>query len=324
MKFVDLKKSLKENIKPAYLLCGDDVFLLYKSLDLIENACTPNMPEFNKVVFGEDSSYTVQDVVESLQALPIGDVKRLVLIKDLNLKNTKENLSGLNDYLKNPNPDSCLVLFCSDQNELAEKLVGVEKVDCNRLDELLVKKLVLQKVNELEKAINPDALQLLCDYTCRNLFRAFAEAEKLAAFIGEEKLITKELVENNVVKELEFQGYEFSQAVAAKNSQKAFEILNAMLAQPSNIGTIISALYSQFSRMFFVRTSNETQGEMAKIFGCKEFAVKKLAELSAGFSKRSLKNIVEKISQLEFEMKSGQISSEALCERLVFEIISVL
>ena len=324
MKFVELKKSLNEGIKPAYLLFGDDVFLLYKSLELIEKACAPNMPEFNKVVFSEDASYTAIDLTESLQSLPIGDIKRLVVVKDLNLKNNKENLYELNNYLKNPNPDACLVLFCSFENDLADKLAGVEKVDCNRLDETLVKKLVSQKVNELGKAINPDALQTLCDFTCRNLFRAFAECEKLAAYIGEEKLISKELVENNVMKELEFQGYEFSQAVAAKNTQKAFEILNAMLAQPNNTGTVLASLYSQFSRMFFVRTSNENMTEMAKIFGCKEFAVKKLSELAASFSKRSLKNIVELISRLEFEMKSGKISSDVLCERLVFEITNVL
>ena len=324
MKFVDLKKSLKEKVLPCYIISGDDVFLLYKSLELIENATVPNMPDFNKVIFGEEMNYQAKDIVESLQALPIGDNSRLVVVRDLSIKNTKDNVETLNDYLKNPNPTSCLVLFLTKPNEIALKIKGVEIVDCSRLDEVLVKKLIVQKFAELGKVINQDACALLCDYCLRNMARIYGEIEKLASYVGEEKLITAENVETNVVKELEFQGFEFSQAVAGKNSDKAFNILNVMLNETSSVGIVISSLYNQFSRMFFIRVSKDTDLVIAGALGCKEFAVRKTRELAENFSKRSLKNIVEKISALEFEMKSGKISAENLCERLVFEIINVL
>ena len=128
----------------------------------------------------------------------------------------------------------------------------------------------------------------------------------------------------NVIKELEFQGYEFSQAVAGKNSEKAFSILEIMLNESSGIGFVISALYNMFSRMFFIRTSKDSDAQIASALGLKEFAVKKTRELANNFSKRSLKNIIEKILELEFEMKSGLLSANILGERLVFEIINVL
>lgn len=324
MKFVELKKSLKEKISPCYIIIGDDVFLLYKSLELIEKSTVPNMPDFNKVIFSEEQNYTSKEIVQSLEALPIGDLKRLVVCREFNLKNTKENLDELNKYLSNPNPDACLVIFLTTPNDLAFKLKGADVVDCSRLDEALTKKLIVQKVSELGKTITPDACQMLCDYCIRNLARIYGEIEKLSNYVGDEKIITSTDVENNVVKELEFQGYEFSQAVASKNSQKAFNILEVMLNQSASVGVVISSLYNQFSRMFFVRITKDSDSNFAKAFGCKEFAVKKTRELAENFSKRSLKNIVEKILNLEFEMKSGKISSEGLAERLVFEIINVL
>lgn len=324
MKFVDLKKSLNEKILPCYYLVGDDVFLLYKSLELIEKFCTPNMPEFNKIVFSEDSNATAKEIVEACQALPIGDSKRLVVVRDTNLKANKENIEIFSGYLKNPNPDACIVFFCSAPSEIAEKLTAAEKVDCSRLDEAVLKKLIAQKCAKLNKVINDDAAQTLCDYCVRNFARISGEIEKLASFVGEERLITKDDVEKNVVKELEFEGYEFAQAVAGKNTEKAFKILSVMLTGTGGVGVVLSALYNQFSRMFFVRISKMPDSSIASLLSCKEFAVKKTRELAENFSKRSLKNIVELISNLEFEMKSGKIGSKELCERLVFEITSVL
>lgn len=324
MKFVELKKSLKEKLLPCYVISGDDMFLLYKSMELIEKETVPNMPQINKVIFGEDAGISVTHIIESLQALPIGDAKRLVVLHDTPIKNTKENIEALNNYLKNPNPDACLVVFLSKPNELFSKIKGAEQVDCSRLDETLVKKLIVQKFSELGKVINQDACALLCDYCLKNMARIYGEIEKLASFAGDEKLITAEMIEVNVIKELEFQGYEFSQAVASKNANKAFTILDSMMNENMSIGAIFTSLYNQFSRMFFIRTANQSDASFASAFGCKEFAVKKTRQLAENFTKRSLKRIIETISNLEFEMKSGKFSNENLCERLVFEIINVL
>ena len=324
MKFANLKKSLQQQVLPCYIISGDDLFLLYKSMELIENATVPNMPDFNKVIFSEDASYSARDVIESLEAMPIGDAKRFVVLRDPALKTTKENIETINNYLKNPNEASCLVLFVTKPNEFASKIKGAETVDCSRLDEALVKKLIVKKCAEEGKTIDEKACTLLCDYCLRNLARIYNEIEKLAGYVGDGKTITQEDVEKNVIKELEFQGYEFAQAVAAKNSEKAFKIMEIMLCESFGVGVVISSLYNQFSRMFLIRTSKGNDSEIASALGMKEFAVKKTRELAALYSKRSLKNITEKILDLEFSMKSGALSADVLCERLVFEIINVL
>ena len=145
MKFELLKMSLKQEIKPAYFICGDDSFLEYKSLELIENACNLMFPDFNKVVFSVDG-FNARQVVESCEVLPIGDEKRLVIVKDYLNKKNEEEKKVFVEYLKNPTPSTCLVLFSTTPtNDFYMSFVNsLEFVDCNKLGEDTLKNGLLQ------------------------------------------------------------------------------------------------------------------------------------------------------------------------------------
>ena len=47
MKFIELNKSLKNEIKHLYVLTGDDVFLLNSAVNLIKTATINDLEEFN-------------------------------------------------------------------------------------------------------------------------------------------------------------------------------------------------------------------------------------------------------------------------------------
>lgn len=324
MKFVELKKSLKDGVLSCYVLKGDDIFLIYKSLELISNASVSMFPDFNKIVFGENASYSASDVLSSCLSMPIGGDRRLVIVKDCSLKASVENVKSFEDYLKNPPTSTTLVFVCFNKCELVEKLQNATVVDCNYLAPELVLKLVSQTLAQKNKKISTDAIEKLCEYCLYNLARIFNELDKLVFYVGDRPVIEAADVENNVTKEVEFQAYEFAQSVASKNEEKAFNILNNLLVKKDSLGLILNSLYSQFSRMFFVSISKYDNAQMAKMLGIKEFAVKKTKELAAKFKKITLKNILELILETEYKMKSGEISGSVICENLVLKILEAV
>ena len=79
MKFMELNKSLKTEIKPLYVLKGDDVFLLNQAINLIKNATILNFEELNFVKL-DGAKLNKNEFVAQLETLPIGNDYRLIVI----------------------------------------------------------------------------------------------------------------------------------------------------------------------------------------------------------------------------------------------------
>ena len=68
--------------------------------------------------------------------------------------------------------------------------------------------------------------------------------------------------------------------------------------------------------------SNGTNAEVASLLGIKEFAVKKAKEQANMFKKRSLKNAVDYLTDVDYKVKSGQINVDEGMWLSLFKIIN--
>ena len=125
-----LKQRLQKKIEPCYLVQGEDILLYDKALELIKDACNLQLEEFNFIKFDEDS-FNGDAVIDTLQTLPMGSQKKIVLLKNVT-KLSEDFKKKLIAYLKNPVLSSCLVIF--DFFNKFDFIIS-EKVSAKRLDE---------------------------------------------------------------------------------------------------------------------------------------------------------------------------------------------
>ena len=167
MKYIELKNSLKTNILNNYLLTGSDEFLLNKSVELIFNAANINIVEMNFQKFiGE--SLDMADVVKALETMPVFDERKLVVVY-LNVKTNVSNLNKLADYLKDPNPQSILVVVAGENNDLKANTQKFEVVDCSKLSEDVIDRFVLNELKQTSTNITKPALKTLNEYCAYDL-----------------------------------------------------------------------------------------------------------------------------------------------------------
>jgi len=324
MKFELLKSSLKQEIKPAYFICGDDSFLEYKSLELIENACNLAFTDFNKVVFAVDG-FSAREVVNACEVLPIGDEKRLVIVKDyLNKKNEEEKKIFV-EYLKNPTPSTCLVFFSSNPtNDFYMSFVNfLEFVDCNKLGEDTLKKWVIAKLSKEGKKISNLALNKIIEFCNFSLTKIDAETNKLLAYIGEEETVKEEDVLQIVTKDAEYIIFELTEALSKKNGTVCFDIIDKLLKQNNNPTSLIAIITNHFRRMFFSSISTYSDAELSKLLNVKEYAIKKSKQQSGLFTKMKLKNIYDLCLQVDYNIKSGKMEGKNALSYLVANILNI-
>ena len=320
MKYIELKNSLKSNIFNNYLLSGSDEFLLNKSVELIFSALKINIVEMNHIKFiGENIDF--EEVVKALNTMPMFDDRKMVVVY-LNVKSSVSNLSKLTDYLKNPNPQSVLVVVAGDNNELKAQLNKFEVVDCNRLTEDIVDKFVLSELKNSNTNITKPALKTLNEYCVYDLSKIVKEVSKLISFVADKKLIEEKDVKLLVNKTLEFQIFELTENLAKKNKDKVFEILEALKSKKDTYRTLIPLIYGHFRRLFYVAVSNLSKSELGTMLGVKDYAITVAYKQSKMFTKLQLKNIINIMEQLDFELKTSAISNELAVDYLVLKILN--
>lgn len=321
MKYVELKNSLKTNICNNYLLFGTDEFLLNKSVELIFNALHINVVDMNYQKFlGENLDYA--DVVKALETMPVFDEKKLVVVY-LNIKTSTTNLNQLLAYLKNPNPQSVLILVVGDNIADVKSVESkFEKVDCNRLTEDVVNKFVLSELKKSNTNITASALKTLNEYCVYDLTKIVNEVTKLVSYVSDKKLIEEKDVKNLVNKTVEFQIYELTENLAKKNKNRAFEILDTLKAKKDVYRTIMPLIYNHFRRLFYVSVSKEAKSELGIMLGVKDYAITVAYKQSKMFTKLQLKNILDCMEQLDYELKTSAISNELAIDYLVLKILN--
>ncbi|HAJ77596.1 MAG TPA: DNA polymerase III subunit delta [Clostridiales bacterium] len=327
MKFVELKKHiLAGNLYCCYNIYGDDSFLIDSSLGFFVKFVANNMELSQTVLSAENFDEKV--LLSNLNTSSFLGGRKVVILKDTNEGKEKPICDAIVNYEKNPNSENILVIISKNPLFDEKKLQNLNKssnflcnVDCGRLDENNI--LIWIELNLKEKNISmtDSAKKLLMDYTNCYLSRISIEIDKLASYAKDRQIVDED-VKLLVNKELEYSVFELTENLSLGKAEESYIILNEMLADKKIAPSVFLLIQNHFRRMFFSAITPKTNLQIADDLGVKEFAVKKAKIQSKNFSKVVLKDIVELCADLDFKIKTSQISYLNAVNYLVSYILS--
>ncbi len=307
MKFQDLKKSLG-NIKHAYLIRGGDAFLRQKAVEMI-TAHSLSYKELNLSVFTDENA-DISAIVSACKSIPMMDKRRVVVVRDILVKKA-DDLSLLLQYLKAPLDTTVLIIVDSLDNNAYRQIEPLcELVDCSPLDIVLLGKLVATQLSSYGIKINSDALETLVKYCNYDYTRINNEVIKLGNMLNSNEVITLDIVQKNVHREVEFDVFELGKAVSVKDGAKAMEIINQLLLKKESPQVLLMMILSNFRRMFYSISSKDSNANIASRLGVKEYAIKVAREVGSKFTPAQLKRILDLGASLDFQIKSGAMNEK--------------
>lgn len=322
MKFVELKKSLKENVLSSYLLLGNDAFLLQKSYELIKESLPLEPLDLNLIIFNENIDCKL--VVKALETMPIFAEKKLVYVNASVKTGELVNLSELVAYLKNPNPSSVLVINAGNSKQEFLSVVNLtEVVDCNKLNENVIAGFIHNELKKYNKTISASGIRKLCEFCIYDLTSINGELHKLVSYIGTRTQIEEDDILQIVTKNLEYQIFDLTESLAKKNSDKVYELLKEIRSKKDNEKMLLPLISNHFRRLLHVSLNYNNLKELPKLLKVKEYAVTVAVAQAKLFTQRSLRKICDLALSLDFEVKSGEVLSESAVNMLVLQILNL-
>jgi len=314
MKFTELRTALSMKVEPIYLLHGTDDFLINKAIEMITK--TFGASDITRY----DETASAKDIAIASNTISMFGDKRAVIVRRVSDITLKEK--EMSAYFKNPNP-GCVLIFTSSAEKapaLGASGVSVVAVDCAPIIGTVLLKLIAKQVQEGGKNISEAGAAELAKYCNNNYSRIDNEITKLVNCVDAPIIDAKDIQALVTKQEQELPVYEYGNMLAKGNLAEAGRMLASLRTAGTDEYAIFGGLVSQFRRLYYSLSTTCENERVAKTLGCSPYAIM--------YARRDNRHLTDKITDiyhfaldLEYKIKSGQLSVESAVELLQMRVV---
>jgi len=250
----ELDRSLREGLRPLYLLLGSEVYLRRVAAQTITEAALSGtlLREFNESAFSLLSD-PVQSAIAAAEQLPMMSDTRVVRIRDFaRLREADEDT--LIRYLNNPSP-STVMIFIADELDKRKKSSKVLLDTCTvvefaPLKDAEAKSWAKTRLKELKVTADDQVLSELIRLVGTDVQTLINELEKLAsAAASDGNRITLDLVDELIGRSRELSNFELADHLMAGNRKKALETLHRLLEDGAEPVMLVGLIAGNYHRL---------------------------------------------------------------------------
>ncbi len=334
------EKSLWQNIKsqeflPVYLIKGSENYLKLKYANLLADSVIPAGLEvfnFHKL---DGETVTMNELVESVEALPAMCERTCVLVHDLDFEKLEdEDREALKELLSDA-PDTCTLIFWQDTVGFPQKTKKMKELQAlideagavvelePRIRPDLVK-FVISECGKQEKTISYRTAEYLLDNVGEDMGNLVTEIDKLCNYVAD--TVTEEDVDAICIRSLEATAFQMVDALLDNNFDRVFHALAILFDMKTEPMMILGALVSTYSDMYrakVIAAEGGRQGDLKKLFPLaykSDFKLKNAFRRADRFSMPALRRSLELLAEADTKLKSSSEDHRTVFEKLMVEL----
>ena len=307
-----------------YLLESIDTTLLDKKIEKIIKD--------NDFSSASISSYDLDEVLlenalEDLDTYSFLTSKKVIIIKNIDsikYDDFKNDLDHLFKYLTNPIEDNLLIIMGHHFNGNSKIIKELKKLCKYELIEVNSKAFIKNKL--MDYTINQSTINLIDELCLGDITKISNECDKLINYKYKEKIITNEDVNLLVIKKLDDPKdltFAFSRSLALKDKKNALSEFRKLLKYNFEPFMLIGLLASQIRIIYQVKIleNNRSDKDIASILDEKsDYRIKKTRELTRLYSESDLLNLMIKLSNIDYLLKTSDSDPINLIENFILNI----
>lgn len=324
---VDVKTALKQiksgDISPVYVCFGTEKYQMNEFIKNLQNKVVDQDGRDFGLASYDLAETPIELVVEEAEMLPFLVPQKIIIVRDSGIlsagkdnQKIQHNVDALTTYMNNPAPHSVIV-FVVNAEKLDErkKIVKLMKTNAAVISfmPLSANELIAWVVTEAKTrgcSIQQEAAQALINASGVQMGALSTELDKLCLFAGQGQEIRVHDIDQLVQRSTEQNVFVMVEHIANLKLDLALSIFYELLKQREEPIKIVALIARQFRIMLQVKelsAQNYSQQQIASQLSLHPYAVKIAGEQTRRFDSNRLKQVLSKLAQLDFEMKSGKI-----------------
>ncbi len=331
--FASLSSEIKaRKFSPVYLLHGEEGYFIDQLVKQFENILAPDEKEFNQYVLYAPQ-IEMLSAVDICRRYPMMSDYQVVIIKECQSARA-DQLQKLAKYVADPSPQTILVISFRGQKAKGKELLDAVKkskatvFESKKIYDNQIGSYISKLISDRGLSVDPKALEMLKEYVGTDLSRLYNEIEKLTTILGAGAQVTPESIERNIGFSKDYNSFELVDALAARDSVRAFRIADYFRANPKNNPTVlvVSSIFAYFSDLmitYFVRDKSEAS-IMRALNVKNSFAMRRYNIGRQNYNAYQVIEIIRAIRRFAAQSKGcGSRQNEyVLLRELIFHILS--
>lgn len=333
LSFTDLMRSIKQGrLQPVYIIHGEEGYFTDELTKAFEASVPEGERDFNLYVFYAPE-VKAEAIIGACRRFPMMADRTMVIVKEAQAARADE-INKLHAYVSTLNPSTVLVIcFRGEKAKGKDLLAAARKADAvifeskkptGRNVDALITGIVKSKGLNIE----PKGLAMLSEYLGTDVAKIYNEVDKLSMVLGKGAMVTPESIERNIGVSKDYNDFELVDAVAARDSAKAFRILAYFRRNPKNCPTMrtVANLFSYFASLLTAQfTRDKSPSSLMEVLGLKWD--RQLTRFTMGMRNYNAYQTIEIIAALRtFDVNAKGIGSRQneydLFHALLFKIFN--
>ncbi|SFS70005.1 DNA polymerase III subunit delta [Marininema halotolerans] len=336
---MDLKlmQELKAGqIAPVYLFYGTETFLIEEGCTAIEKvALQGESSEWNRTVLDLEE-VPIQDLVREAETASFFGGRRVVIGKNawfLTTTRVKDKMDHrpeeLLHYVSDPLTENVLILTVPAEKLDARKKVvkemrkRVREVNCQPLAPKPLYQWVNDRLHQTGVKVHPQTVERLIQQVGGDLRLLAMEITKLTTYVGAERTITPDIVEELVPRTLEQDVFKLIDRVSRRRVGEALAIFYDLVHHREEPIRILSLIIRQFRLLLQVKVlaaEGKSEGEIASLLKVHPYPVKLALQQSHSFPENRLRHLLFYAIDTDEAIKSGRMDKHLAMERLLLSV----
>lgn len=298
-------------------ICNDEYLLNEEKMKLIKEKA---IDEFNVSKYNFLDSDPLEIINEMMTVSLLGEERLVIITNPEFLKSTYKNSNIVErfiNYFENENTDTILVIFSESDLDYKLKINSVLKSKAN------IKKIsaiegndlnswIINRLNSFGFKIDSVALTELIERTDGDIMLINNELEKLMLY-QTDKNISYNTVKLLVSRNLEDNIFNLLNAFVANDKKTLFQIYEDFMTLNEDEMRIISAISNKLEEILYTKmlvNRRMSKDDIATYFKVKPGRAYYMIEAAKKINDNTIKNLIERITKLDFDIKSGKIDKK--------------
>jgi DNA polymerase-3 subunit delta len=324
---------------PGILLGGADSYLRELCRKKLVDAYVPEgMRDWGVRRFSAKED-DVSTILGQAQTMPMLAPQQVIFVSEAEAwerlgDDSRDSLvKQISGYLDNPAPFTVLVFEAAALDQrmrlakmFAEKTLTVSVELSSDVAERarLAVPLSFEMAKELGATLDPDAADELCDILNGDLDAIRTELEKLSAYAGERRKITRADVDLLVISARKYEVWDLADMLAARQPAQALQFLDSLLREGEAAPALLGALAWMYRKLLEAQElpAGTVGWQASSRLKMRPAAAELAVRQSRKFPKTQLTNGLAALYEADSRLKSGGTNQRAVMEFLVTQLAS--
>lgn len=338
MSYIDVLKQVKKNqLSSVYLMYGSESYFMHDLRKEITKRAAE--PEEENVLVYDLEEVPIQEVIADAETYPFFSNKNVIIAMNpvfLEAKAEKlpfeHDLTILEKYIQQPADYTILMLVApyekiDERKKISKQLKKHATVAvCNPIKEEATIEWIHSLASSFGIMIEDEAIEVIEAETATDLKLLESELWKLALYVGNEGVVTKEVAEQLISHTANSSSLRLVDAVIDQDLTKAITIykeLEKMNEEPIALIGLLAFQYRAILRIKLLQQKGYSQFQMQKQLGAHPYVVKIAMRRERRFTYDQLAEIMNELTEADTKMKQSSMDKGLIFELLLYRLVQI-